>query len=83
MSEKQIADKLPENCPISIVLDEGTTDMHRRVLLDDLAEESVRKRFISEMKLNVENFTLEDAWKCIVKKVETMSMTELRAFSGY
>jgi len=83
MSEKAIADKLPENCPISIVLDEGTTDMHRRVLLDDLEEESYRKHFISEMELDVVNSTMEDVWKCIVKKVETMSMSEIRAFSGY
>ncbi len=83
MCEKGIAEKLPENCPVSIVLEEGTCELHRRVLLDDLEEESYRKRFISEMNLDVGNSRLEDEWNCVVKKVEEMTMSEIRAFSGY
>ena len=43
MGDKPIADKLPLNCDgatIAVVLEEGTCELHRRVLLTDLEEDS-------------------------------------------
>lgn len=81
MCEKGIAEKLPENCPVSIVLEEGTTDLHRRVLLDDLEEcEYFLRSFLDEYGLEADK---RDVWSCVYKKVETMTMNEIRRFAGY
>ena len=52
MENRLIASSLPENCPISVILEEGTVEYHRRVLLDDLSEKAYCDRFISEMNIN-------------------------------
>ena len=84
MGYKPIANKLPSNCDgatIAVVLDEGTCELHRRVLLTDLENDSeYRKSFLEEMKLDVDE---KDVWKCIIKKIETMTISEIRTFAGY
>jgi|MDTA01.2.fsa_nt_gb hypothetical protein len=83
MGEKPIADKLPLGCPIDVILEDGTTELHRRVLLDDLAEASCRERFVEEFNLVSKDLDMSDIWKQIVSKVEKMTMNEIKAFSGY
>ena len=81
MCNMGIADKLPEKCPVSIVLEEGTTDLHRRVLLDDLEEcEGFLRSFLDEYGIEADK---RDVWSCVCKKVETMTMNEIRRFAGY
>lgn len=84
MGDKPIADKLPSNCDgatIAVVLEEGTCELHRRVLLTDLEEDSgYCESFVREMKLDV---VKKDVWECIKKKVETMTISEIRTFAGY
>ncbi len=74
MENRLIASSLPENCPISVILEEGTVEYHRRVLLDDLSEKAYCDRFISEMNINRDG---------VVKKVEMMTLDEIKRFSGY
>lgn len=74
MENRLIANSLPENCPISVILEEGTVEYHRRVLLDDLNEKAYCDRFISEMNINKDG---------VVKKVEMMTLDEIKRFSGY
>ena len=74
MENRLIASSLPENCPISVILEEGTVEYHRRVLLADLSEKAYCDRFISEMNINRDG---------VVKKVEMMTLDEIKRFSGY
>jgi len=73
-----IADALPKGCPISIILDEGTVELHRRVLLDDLLEPSpFRDSFITQFNIpSTDNHSIR-------RKVETLSITQIKTFSGY
>jgi hypothetical protein len=82
MVNQPIADKMPlSGSAIAIILEEGTVELHRRVLLDDLVDDPrYRLVFIEQMNLDVEN---KDVWDCIVKRVETLTIYEIKTFSGY
>lgn len=84
MCDKRIAYKLPSNCDgatIAVVLEEGTCELHRRVLLTDLENDcGYCESFVEEMSLYVDK---KDVWECVVKKVETMTISEIKTFAGY
>ena len=72
-----IAHPLPKGCPISLILLEGTVELHRRVLLDDLQEHSsFRDLFITQ-------YNIASSDHAIYKQVETLSIPQIKAFSGY
>tara|TARA_Y100001935_G_C17148478_1_gene429212 strand:+ start:522 stop:752 length:231 start_codon:yes stop_codon:yes gene_type:complete len=74
---KPIADPLPKGCPISLILQEGTVELHRRVLLNDLLEPSAfRDLFITQ-------YNIASSDHAIRKQVETLSIPQIKAFSGY
>jgi len=72
-----IANPLPKGCPIWLILQEGTVELHRRVLLDDLQEHSsFRDLFITQ-------YNIASTDHAIYKQVETLSIPQIKAFSGY
>ncbi len=73
-----IADTIPTQCPTWLILEEGTVEYHRRILLDDLQEpSSFRDYFITYFNLSSDNN------QAIRQKIETLSITQIRTFSGY
>ncbi len=73
-----IADTIPTQCPTRLILEEGTVEYHRRILLDDLQEpSSFRDYFITYFNLSSDNN------QAIRQKIETLSITQIRTFSGY
>ena len=73
-----IADTIPQQCPTWLILQEGTVEYHRRILLDDLQEpSSFRDYFITYFNLSSDNN------QAIRQKIETLSITQIRTFSGY
>ena len=73
-----IADTIPQQCHTSLILQEGTVEYHRRILLDDLQEPSpFRDSFITHFNLSYDNN------QAIRQKIETLSITQIRTFSGY
>jgi len=74
---KPIADTLPKKCPIWLILQEGTVELHRRVLLDDLQQHgSFRDIFITQYNIASTDYAIR-------KHVETLSIPQIKAFSGY
>ena len=82
MVDKPIKRELPlSGATIALLLEEGTVDVHRRVLMDDLEDDpGYSTSFIKQMELVVEN---NEKWDCIEKKVKTMTIWEIKTFSGY
>ena len=73
-----IASTIPHACPTWLILEEGTVEYHRRILLDDLQEQSpFRESFITEFQLPSNDIQI------IRQKIETLSITQIRTFAGY
>ncbi len=73
-----IASTIPHACPTWLILEEGTVEYHRRILLDDLQEQSpFRESFITQFKLPSNDIQI------IRQKIETLSITQIRTFAGY
>tara|TARA_Y100000746_G_scaffold98189_2_gene83594 strand:+ start:147 stop:380 length:234 start_codon:yes stop_codon:yes gene_type:complete len=73
-----IASTIPKGCPTWLILEDGAVEYHRRILLDDLQEPSpFRDSFITQFNLS------SDTNQTIRQKIETLSITQIKAFSGY
>ena len=73
-----IASSIPNGCPTWLILEDGVVEYHRRILLDDLQEPSpFRDSFITHFNLSSHNN------QAIRQKIETLSITQIRTFSGY
>ena len=73
-----IASTIPKGCPTWLILEDGAVEYHRRILLDDLQEPSpFRDSFITYFNLSSNDDLV------IRQKIETLSITQIRAFSGY
>ncbi len=73
-----IASTIPHGCPTWLILEEGTVEYHRRILLDDLQEQSpFRESFITQFQLPSNDIQI------IRQKIETLSITQIRTFAGY
>ena len=73
-----IASSIPKGCPTWLILEDGAVEYHRRILLDDLQEPSpFRDSFITYFNLSSNDDLV------IRQKIETLSITQIRAFSGY
>ena len=73
-----IASTIPHECPTWLILEEGTVEYHRRILLDDLQEQSpFRESFITQFQLPSNDIQI------IRQTIETLSITQIRTFAGY
>mgnify|MGYP001352299736 FL=1 len=73
-----IASSIPKGCPTWLILEDGAVEYHRRILLDDLQEQSpFRESFITQFQLPSNDIQI------IRQTIETLSITQIRTFAGY